>query len=358
MFFNAGVQGNVRMIKAISHSSKVRTLVGGIIGTGFAFQMLAYMTGGDDDTGQPYIDGIPDYIKERNMVFMKPGTNGEHFKLPLFYGYGVFYNIGAEFARAVHTNLSGRKYEVGKAAIRLTNTAMSSFNPLRSATLLQSITPTVADPIAMVAENKSWMGSDLMPKENSFGINKADAYRTWRTTSDIPKHIAQALHRLTGGRGEYDNSAVIDISPETIELMYDQLTGSMGRFVKNSISTPLQLAFDENNGTIEPNKIPFVNKFYGAWSDRSISERYYQKAEEVERFKKDLAAADLQTKKELSGDSTKRLIEPTKETEKILSKLREARNKASANGKPTKLIDEKIVKIQTEYLKRSKQWEN
>jgi len=93
MFANAGIQGNVRMIKAMKNSSKVRKIVGGIVGTGFAMHFLALAMGGDDETGEPYIDGVEDFHKERNMIVMLPGTKGNYIKIPMPYGYNVQYWI-------------------------------------------------------------------------------------------------------------------------------------------------------------------------------------------------------------------------------------------------------------------------
>jgi len=352
MFFNAGVQGNVRMIKAVTRSPRVRAIVGGIVVTGAALQLLAYATGGDDETGQPFVDGIPDFIRERNIIIMIPDSGGKFVKIPMPYGYNLFYNLGGEVARAFHSAATGRKYDAAKAAMRTVTMAMNSFNPLQAATVTQALAPTVVDPFVMVGENKTWSGSDLMPKESPFGPGKADAYRYWKSTSGIAKNIAQGLHRLTGGTGEYDNTALVDISPEVIELMYETITGSAGRFLKDSVVTPIQAITGDE--PVESSKIPFVRRVYGKWSNRSISERYYESAEQVERFRKNYLAADTDTRKKMASDPRYKMVSLAKDTENTLTKLREARNKAEAARRPTKLIEEKIVNVQTEYLKRSR----
>ena len=352
MFFNAGVQGNVRMIKAVARSSRVRAITGGIVLAGFALQFLAYATGGDDETGQPYIDGIKDFIRERNMIIMYPGTDGKFQKIPMPYGYNLFYNLGAGIAKAAHALYNGRKYEPGKEAVKLVTMVMNSFNPLQAATVTQALSPTVLDPFVMVGENKNWAGMDLMPKESPFGPGKADAYRAWKSTSGIAKSVAQGLHRLTGGKGEYDNTAGIDVSPEVLELMYETFTGSAGRFLKDMTVTPIQAVTGDE--PVDPAKVPFLRRAYGEWSPRSISTRYYEEAEQVERFRKDYLAADGPTRKELSTDPRYKMVSYTREVENTLDKLRDARNKAEAAGRPTKSIDERILKLQTEYLKRGK----
>lgn len=348
MFFNAGVQGNVRMIKAVARSSRVRAITGGIVLAGFALQFLAYATGGEDDTGEPYIDGIPDFIRERNMIIMYPGTEGKFQKIPMPYGYNLFYNVGVGMARAAHALYNGRKYEPGREAVKLVTMALNSFNPLQAATVTQALSPTVLDPFVMVGENKNWAGMDLMPKESPFGPGKADAYRAWKSTSGVAKSISQGLHRLTGGKGEYDNTAGIDVSPEVLELMYETFTGSAGRFLKDIVVTPIQAITGDE--PVDPAKVPFLRRAYGEWSPRAVSNRYYEQAEQVERFRKDFLAADPPERKNLSTDPRYKMVSYTREVENKLDKLREARNKVT----DPKRFEEQILKIQTEYLRRSK----
>lgn len=359
MFFNAGVQGNVRMLKAMHRSGKVKALVGGIIAAGFGLQMLGYAIGGDDDSDQPYIDGIPDHITERNMVIMKPGGNGEYIKIPMPYGYNGFFVMGSEIGKAMHAWMAGKKYAPGKGAARVGSTFMGSFNPLQSATIAQTLSPTIFDPAIMVSENKDAFGRDLMPKESPYGVNKADAFRHFKSVSTPAKQIAQALHRLTGGKGEYDTGAIVDISPETLDMVYGTATGSAGRFIKDTLMFPIDLAIKEPGEKIDANKIPFVRRVYGEWSDRSISDRYYKKAEEIERIEKNYKTAPTKEEKiEISKNPMFQDVGPFNQADKTLRKLREARDKAQAAGKPTTVIDQKIVRVQAEILKRSSRWED
>ncbi len=366
MFFNAGVQGNFRIMKAFHRSNKVKALVGGITLTGFSLQLLAYMAGGDDDGKEPYIDGVPDYVKERNMVFMRPGTGGKYYTIPMPYGYNIFYNIGTEIARAMQSAWDGREYNAAKGGVRMANVALGTLNPLQSATLIQSLSPTVLDPIAMISENKSWNGSDLMPKENPYGENTADAYRYWKSASTLSKSIAQGLHRLTGPGGKYDKDKGIDISPETIELWYNTYTGSAGRFVKNMVMTPIDYLKGED---IDTRRIPFARRFMGEWSDRAISERYYDKVSEVNIYKKNRETATTkEERKQYAQDPLRRIVDVTAKTGKRLRSTRKhlkdlaiRQEKIKKNGGNTAQIDARIenvkgsiLKIQTDYLKRVK----
>ena len=47
----------------------------------------------EDEDGTLFYNKIPDYVKERNMIIMRP--DGKNFwKVPMPYGYNVFANIG------------------------------------------------------------------------------------------------------------------------------------------------------------------------------------------------------------------------------------------------------------------------
>jgi hypothetical protein len=207
----------------------------------------------------------------------------------------------------------------------------------------------------MVGENKSWTGSDLMPKENPYGVDKADHARFFKSVSTISKNIAQGLARLTGSKGEYD-PGWIDVSPENIDLMYDTITGSAGRFVKNMIVAPFDLATKEEGKKVAIAKIPFANKVMGSWSERSISNRYYEKSDEIERFKKTYKLADQEERSELSTDPRLKMVKDSDATDKIIKKMRETREKIEKSGKSTELVDQKIIAAQAAFLKRSEQW--
>ena len=73
---SSSVQGTVRMAQAMATSRKVQAIAGGIAGAGFVLQMLALAGGGDDDSGEPNIFGIPESTRERNIIIMLPGGEG------------------------------------------------------------------------------------------------------------------------------------------------------------------------------------------------------------------------------------------------------------------------------------------
>ena len=48
--------------------------------------MIAMAMSDEDEDGELYYNKIPDYIKERNLIFMRPNGK-DYFKIPLPYGF-------------------------------------------------------------------------------------------------------------------------------------------------------------------------------------------------------------------------------------------------------------------------------
>jgi len=162
LFANAGIQGSYRIFRAAATSKTVRyKIIPGIVGAGFLLGLLNEL-GGDDEDGQSYYSKIDDHLRERNMIVMIPGTEGKYAKIPLPWGYNFAFNVGTEISRA----MTAENYEPLHGAGRLASVFVGAFNPIQSGTLLQTITPTLGDPIAMVAENKNWF------LELIFSLNK------------------------------------------------------------------------------------------------------------------------------------------------------------------------------------------
>lgn len=281
LFANASIGGNYRMIQGMIKSKTIRyKIVPSIIAAGFVNTLYNNWLGGDDEDGQTYFNKTDDFIKERNMVFMIPGTKGGHATIPLAYGYGFFWNFGGEMARAV----SDVDYKAIEGGARMLNSFSNSFNPIGSSTLVQTITPTLLDPLIQIAENKTWFGGDLIPAENPFEkIKTPDSERSWRETNPSLKWVARELNSFTGGTKVRPGLA--DISPETMDLWLDTIGGSALTFVKRSFSIPEKLITRED---IALREIPFVRRFAGSKSEWADSRTYYDNVTQVLTVKDEL----------------------------------------------------------------------
>jgi hypothetical protein len=335
LFANAGIQGSYRIIRAASKSKKVQATLAGIVGTSFLVGLLNSMAGEDDD-GEDYFNKIDDFVRERNMIFMIPGTKGKYAKIPAPWGYNLFWNIGSELSRAV----TKEKYDAMSSAGRLISVFANAFNPIASGTLLQTLSPTVSDPFAMVSENKNWFGGDLMPAVNKFEkIPTPDSQRYWKSASSGSKWIAKTLNSIGG---DEIKSGLIDVSPETLDLIVDTAGGSALRFFKDSFGLPMKVLRNEE---IEMHKIPFARRIAGsqpAWANSRI---YYENVEDVLVTKERLNAYRGTDKYQAIAKATvaeRKLIPLAEKSEKELRKLRKLYKRANARG--SKQVSENIKK--------------
>jgi hypothetical protein len=118
---------------------------------------------------------------------MRPGTGGKYFKIPLPWGYNAFWAVGSEFG-----NMATQKdWTAWGGTTRIISAIAGAFNPLQSATIAQTMSPTVFDPFVQVAENKTWSGSPLMPENSPFArVKKPDSQLYWASARQPSKWIA------------------------------------------------------------------------------------------------------------------------------------------------------------------------
>ena len=347
MFFNASVQGGYRMAKALATSPRVRKIAGGIAASGFLLQMLALAGGGDDDSDEPYVLGLPDSTRERYILIPMPGQDGRFFKFPKAYGYGALYDLGAEVANSMYMGMTGRQYNHAKGAMRVVSSFANSFNPIQSATILQTIAPTLVDPFVYVGENTNWTGLPLRPAQNNFGPKKPESGRAWKNTNPIYKSIAEGVNSLTGG-DRYE-SGLVDISPEVFEMAVNTALGGLGRFIGNTAALPLATA----KGELDAEKIPFVRQVYAKWDDRALSNRYYEAMERAQiarmRFKN---AETLAEKRSIFDSPEYKIWRQSNAMDKQVKRLRARLNRMEAAGNTVgaDYLRKQIVGLQSKVL--------
>ncbi len=300
LFFNASVQGNYRILRALINSPKARKMVGGLAMMGFMAGMWNAASGGDD---------LEDYLKERNLVIKIPGSK-KMVKIPLPYGFNFFVNAGYEAADMV----TNKDYSPVKGAARLANVLAGSFNPIQAGTLLQTLAPTVLDPFVQVGENKTWFGGELMPAQDKYAkVKKPDSQRYWKSASAPSTWFASMMNEITGGNKV--RSGLVDVSPETLDLVMDTMGGSAFRFVKDISLMPGRAL----NNELPMYKIPFVRRVMSEVPEYATSKKYYRLWEDL--LTREAESKVYQDKFRLDAKE-KRLLRVMKKTERKISKLR------------------------------------
>jgi len=284
VFSNAGIQGPARLMKALK-TPKGKILAGSIIAGSVGIAQLSRFLGGQDDDGEDYYDKIPNWVKENNLIIMRPNSGGKYIKIPVPYGYNVFHAVGQAIDKVAHnkdSHLEGAAM-VGSAIAGAFNPLGGEFG-LTPRKLIKSAAPTVVKPIAELGFNENFFGRPIV-REQKGRTKKAKAYHAYRGTSEASKEVAKALNKLTGGT-EFD-PGLVDLSPDAMDYVVEYLTGGIGRTVNQSVSL-IQNATKKK--PVPVRKIPIARRFMGEVENYGDESKFYDNIEKVEQKYKQFEA--------------------------------------------------------------------
>ena len=276
LFFNASVQGSLTVFRVLARNP-VRTdmttgdksfkLTGaqkvaiGSFMLGMINAMLNQLVfSDDDDDDRTSWEKQPDYLKQTNMVIMS-GKNS--FKVPLPYGFNVFYAMGVGMMDAA---LGVR--EISSLPSYMASTLSGSFLPVNAPnsdkffnTILKMGMPSAFNWLVSLGLNEDYFGNTIYPAENPFekGI-VVSSQQGYPTTSAPAKAVAEAVNWMTGGN-KY-RPGRMDFAPQAYDYIFEYWTGGVGKFATRS-ATVLELATKGQWEDIEARKIPFARVFYG-----------------------------------------------------------------------------------------------
>lgn len=336
LFYNAGIQGSARMVRAIT-SPTGRKIALGIAGLGLTMDMLARaMADDDEETGENEYDQIPEYVKARNMVIMLPG--GKHLTIPMPYGYSFFHSLGRALGEVAPREMGGGGKQVTEVAPALAEAAWDSFVPIGGEkSLLQRISPTVLDPLVQVAENKDWTGSPLKPFDFP-GDMRPESQRYFSSVSPAAREVSAFLNRMSGG--DKAEPGAIDVSPEVLEHWYEFIAGGLGRQANRFVTL-----FEQGEATPLA-KVPILRRVLSETPEWYVGGRYRELADEVRRAEHAVKVAredkDTETarRKQQEYRDLLSLSGFLKATERRLKKLREREDK------------EAMQKLQARFIRR------
>lgn len=275
-FFNASVQGTARIAatlfdqqdgdwKSIRLSAKGKKIVAGGIMLG-AMQALLLAAAGFDD------DEPPEFIKERNLIL--PIGDGKYLTLAMPLGLHVLPGLGRVATEFV---LSGGKDPVKKLAA-FGSMFAEAFNPVgNSGWTLQTLTPSVVDPLAALAENKDFTGKEIYRANFDSRNPKPGHAMAKDTASAWSKAISEGLNFITGG-SEY-RPGLLSPSPDAIDYLIGQATGGVGREVSKVSQT---LGAATTGEDLPLYKVPLVGRFVGDTEGKSgQSQKFYDAVREI-----------------------------------------------------------------------------
>ena len=266
-FFNAALQGTVRMHETLKGPQGKKIMAGGVaLGAMNALLGIAMMGGGDDGDDDEWAK-IPEFIKERSIII--PISHEDYIAIPMPLGFNFIPNIGRI---AVETAAYGGQ-NMSKRMGNLAGVIADAFNPVgASSSVSQMLAPTVLDPIVALMENKDWTGKPIY-REDYSNLDPTPGFaRTKTTASPWSKAFAEAINTVTGGT-EYSPGAWSP-TPDQIDFVIGQVTGGIGRELAKTAEVA---AAPFNDEELPAYKIPLVGRLYGNTRGASgNADQYYE----------------------------------------------------------------------------------
>jgi len=343
MFFNASVQGTVRLARSLGTLKDVRKPNGELeswhkrlnaaqkmafglsLTTGMLTAINLAMSEEDED-GVLFYNKIPDYEKERNLIIMYDGQN--YLKIPLPYGFNVFANMGSAMAE-----VAGGQRDMTDAGMFLLNSAFSSFSPVSfgqskdaAKYLAKGATPTIFKPLVDIAVNESYFGSSVYKEQFPVGAPKPEAEMSFRAPEGV-RSFFKWMNEATGGSEFVPGKA--DFNPDKFWYGFEYYIGGAGQFVTRTLGTgrdAYEMIKEGEKVPMKANDFPFLRKLYGEFSKYYDSDVYVENANLVSQLYKERKEAENKRDNRYRG--VRRLESSRKRTEKQIKRLRQQRKEA------------------------------
>jgi hypothetical protein len=380
MFFNAAVQGNANFARAII-TPKVDEVTGkkslnmaqkvavGISLASFGWAALMREMAGDDEDDVPYWDKIPKGVRERNFIIPKTlwgGEPGEYLKIPLPYGYNIFYNLGDAAEAAINSDTR----KSGDLAAEMALSVYASFVPLGSPvgdngaeSAFLAGTPTIGKPLIELALNKNFFGGPIYRENNPYGAQLRDSQMSMRSTGEAYKWMAGFMNDVIGDGRSYkvnDENPWYDVSPDSIEHLVEFSLGGLYRFGSRIYDN---VAKSAQGGELESTDIPFARQLNGKVQPYADITQFYEARQQLKNI--DAEMDSLRGKERLEfrkeyGDKL-RLQSLMSSLDKRMKQLRKQRDRVEINESLSYEEKEKRLQkiedqMKTTAARFNKQW--
>ena len=298
LFFNASIQGSSRLIRTLKPIkvdgklvvTRPQKIAIGLVAFGAILSLInAAISGDDEEDGKSWYSKIPDYEKERNMIFMNPfdKQGKDYFKVPLPYGLNIFYVLGNSIA-----DVSLGENKLAEAFTNVALSIVSNFSPIGFPTsespekrLLKMITPSVFQPIAGIALNEDFTGRPVYSENLPFDKTPLPDSELGKKAGPVATNLAKTLNEVTGGSSVRPGST--DVNPDVLEYILNYYTGGVGK----TSSRVGKLAYAGIKGElkdVKPNDVPLARVFYGTAYDRIDYAGFYKKISNVYQLNEEI----------------------------------------------------------------------
>lgn len=335
-FFNASVQGTARLAQTLTGPAGKKIVAGGLLAGTLQALMLA-AAGFDED--EP-----PDFIRERSFIIPLP--DGKYLTVPMPLGFNVIPNTSRVMTEFV---LSGFR-DPAKRVGQITSAFFEMFNPIGNAGWsVQTIAPTIADPLVALSENRDWTGKPIAKQDMSSTDPTPGYTRAKDTASWFSKQLAYYLNLASGGT-KY-KPGMISPTPDQIGYLIGQATGGVGRELMKVEQTASSTLTGEE---LPPYKIPLAGRFYGdTKSSAAESTRFYENITRLNEHENEIQGRRKNRENAteyLRENPEARLVTFANQIERDVQKLRQRKREMLEKG----ASKESIRIIETQITNRMK----
>jgi len=310
LFFNASLQGTFALAEAATRSKNVRRLWVGIVVAGILSDQINAMFSDEDEDGILIYDKTTDYTLEHN--FLIPNLAGKamdavrdeednviqknSFSVPLPYGINLAFNVGRSLSRRMRG-----AYTPAQATSSIMSTTFEALNPLGGSESFGNMAlPTVVDPFYSLLANVNYDRTPITKQVSQFAVGTPDSQTYWNSASPMSISVAQFLNRALGGNEV--KSGMIDVSPDTLDFLFNYFTGGAGMFVQRTAT----FGYDLSTGNVfeafedgltgeavreQIRKTPILRKAITSVSEREDTGKFIQKRNVIFGAKKELKEA-------------------------------------------------------------------
>jgi hypothetical protein len=270
LFGNANVQGTVRMGKSLfDNSSATQYYAAGMTFMGYSIALMSL--GSDPDE---YLE--QDEFSRYNNINMTAPNIG--LKIPLAYGYNLFYALGAMMAE-MHWEKQQlqdqEELQYGKYVSGAMTAFANAFSPINFGSFSAAVPTIPGNLIAQYSMNEKWHGGPIRPE--GFSTLTKESFRVKPGTPKLYVDFSDAIHTLSGGEVKYNSGQPyryggINVHPNDMEHAIEFLGGGLGNLINRTFKTG-QHYF--NKKTLPPlHNIPFVRIFASSYDDPNKDLRY------------------------------------------------------------------------------------
>lgn len=285
LFFNASIQGTSRLIRTLKPQWNIDEKTGkkkvkvspaqkmaiGLTAFGGVMSLINESLSEDDDDGESYYSKVPQFVRERNIVIMKPDGK-DYYKIPLPYGLNVFYVIGNSLANA-QQGITKKGEVLGD----IFNASAGSFSPLNfpnsSDPILYTtkmLTPTIGQPVISLIANENYFGRTIFNENNPYNKTPKPDSELGRGKYKNLERWTKALNKASGGSEFIPGEA--DMNPDKAGFILEWFTGGAGKTIRRAKQTAEAV---KKGSDLEARNIPFYRVFVGETNDYQNRTDYY-----------------------------------------------------------------------------------